>query len=71
MLSEDASHLYVRSKKFHLFIQSNITHLFVRVARHSVLVLLDNVVDSFVQLVVDRIPQGSLGVFQGGGCELQ
>jgi hypothetical protein len=29
------------------------------------------VVESFVQLVVGRIPQGSLGVFQGTGCELQ
>jgi len=71
VLSEDAAHLYVRSKKFRLFVQSNSTHLVVRVARQSVLELLDEVVESFVQLVVGRIPQGSLGVFKGAGCELQ
>lgn len=71
MLSEVAANLYVRSKKFHLFFQSNSTHLVVRVARQPVLELLDEVVESFVQLVVRRIPQGSLGVFQDAGCELQ
>jgi len=71
VLSDGAAHLYVRSKKFHLCVQCNSTHLVVRVSRQSVLELLDEVVESFVQLVVDRIPQGSLGVFQGAGCELQ